>query len=175
VTDAELAVLGLVGEMPRYGYEIESTIESRGMREWTEIGFSSIYYVLKKLEKMGLIESQLHPAEGRGPARRVYQITLVGKEALAKATLEAISQPQPTFPPILLGMANLPVLSRGQSLVGLQNYLGSLTERREHVAAQARAQRPLPDHVEMMFDYSLVMIDAEIHWLKKVIGTLEEG
>jgi DNA-binding PadR family transcriptional regulator len=48
--------LTLVAERPRHGYEIERVIEERGMREWTEIGFSSIYYLLKKLEREGLIE-----------------------------------------------------------------------------------------------------------------------
>ena len=51
MTNAELAILSLVAEQPRHGYEIENVIEQRGMRAWTEIGFSSIYYILKKLEK----------------------------------------------------------------------------------------------------------------------------
>jgi DNA-binding PadR family transcriptional regulator len=43
MTNAELAILSLVAEQPRHGYEIEQVIEEREMREWTEIGFSSIY------------------------------------------------------------------------------------------------------------------------------------
>jgi DNA-binding PadR family transcriptional regulator len=54
LTDAELLLLGLVAEMPRHGYELDQVIQQRGMREWTEIGFSSIYFVLGKLEKLGL-------------------------------------------------------------------------------------------------------------------------
>ena len=30
MTNAELAILGLVGETPRHGYEIEQVIEERG-------------------------------------------------------------------------------------------------------------------------------------------------
>ena len=45
MTNAEFAILSLIFELPRHGYEIEKTIEKRGMREWTEIGFSSIYYL----------------------------------------------------------------------------------------------------------------------------------
>ena len=54
LTDAELLLLGLVAEMPRHGYELDQVIQQRGMREWTQIGFSSIYFVLGKLEKLGL-------------------------------------------------------------------------------------------------------------------------
>ena len=50
MTNAELAILSLVVEQPRHGYEIERVIGERGMREWTEVGFSTIYSLLKKLE-----------------------------------------------------------------------------------------------------------------------------
>ena len=59
MTNAELAILSLIAQQPCHGYEIEQIIEERGMREWTEVGFSSIYYLLKKmgvsrrLQKMG--------------------------------------------------------------------------------------------------------------------------
>ena len=46
LTNAELAILSLIVEQPRHGYEIEQVIEQRGMREWTDVGFSSIYYLL---------------------------------------------------------------------------------------------------------------------------------
>jgi len=140
MTNAELAILSLISETPRHGYEIEQTIEKRGMREWTEIGFSSIYYLLNKLEKAGLVESQLIPTQGRGSRRRVYQITAEGREALSKATLER---------------------------KGLAKRLGD-------VAGQAESQRPLPDHVEILFDYSLVMLGAEKEWVEKVIRKLED-
>jgi len=74
MTNAELAVLGLVVEQPRHGYQIEQLIEQRGMRRWTDIGFSSIYFLLKKLEHGGFIEGRLEKTE-RGPARKVYHPT----------------------------------------------------------------------------------------------------
>ena len=62
LTDAELLTLGLVAEMPRHGYQLEQVIEQRTMREWTQIGFSSIYFVLGKLESMKLVSAK-KPAE----------------------------------------------------------------------------------------------------------------
>ena len=78
VTNAELAVLSLLAEKPMHGYQIEQTIASRGMREWTEIGFSSIYYILEKLRSRGCVESHLEPAEGKGPSRQVFSLTPSG-------------------------------------------------------------------------------------------------
>ena len=62
INERELAILGLLCEKPLYGYTIEKIIEERGMRHWTDIGFSSIYYVLKRLESRNLIVT---PANSR--------------------------------------------------------------------------------------------------------------
>jgi DNA-binding PadR family transcriptional regulator len=174
MTNAELAILSLISETPRHGYKIEQTIEKRGMREWTEIGFSSIYYLLNKLEKAGLVESQLIPTQGRGSRRRVYQITAEGREALSKATLEALSQPKQNYPAVLLGIANLPLLSQEQALGALRSYRKGLAKRLGDVTGQAESQRPLPDHVEILFDYSLEMLGAEKNWVEKVIRKMGE-
>ena len=81
MTNAELAILSLVAEGPCHGYQIEHVIQERGMREWTELGFSSIYYLLKKLEAKGLVAGGLEEAE-RGPARKVYTLTDAGRAEL---------------------------------------------------------------------------------------------
>ena len=169
MTNAELAILSLVAEMPRHGYEIEQTIEARGMREWTEIGFSSIYYLLKKLEKEGLVASELVPTQGRGKARRIYTVTENGRASLLAATQEALSQPQPTYPAILLGLANLPILSADQAQSALETYKANIVEKREQISVQLESQRPLPPHVELLFDHSLHMLAAEQDWVEDAI------
>jgi len=63
-----------VAEQPKHGYQIEQDITTRGMREWTEIGFSSIYYVLNKLEADSWLASQpgeAQPAAAGLPAATV--------------------------------------------------------------------------------------------------------
>lgn len=173
MTNAELAILSLTAEAPRHGYEIEKIIEARGMREWTEIGFSSIYYLLKKLEQAGLVKSERVATKGRGGSRTIYQITDNGRTALHTATLEAISQPKNSYPSILLGIANLPILSAEETVTALRSYHDGLTERAAHIRAQLEAQRPLPNHIELLFSYSLMTITAEKNWIENLIQTME--
>ena len=59
MTNAELTILSLVAEGPRYGYEIQSLIDERELRDWLAIGSSSIYYVLNKLESQHMLTSEL--------------------------------------------------------------------------------------------------------------------
>jgi DNA-binding PadR family transcriptional regulator len=172
LTNAELAILSLVTEKPRHGYEIEQVIEERGMREWTEVGFSSIYYLLKKLEKEGLVEGQLEEAE-RGPARKVYRPTPAGREALRNGVIEALSVPQPCYSPLQLGLANLPSIPPDEAIAAFQQYRQALTARRDYAQARWDAQKPLPYFVDAMFDHAITMANAEAKWIETFITQME--
>ena len=175
MTNAELAILSLIAEQPRHGYDIEQVIEARGMREWTEIGFSSIYYLLKKMEKDGMIESHLQPPEGKGPARKVYSITQPGKQAQLEGTLAALSTPQTGSAPFLLGLSNYPVVSQEQALSALNTYADRLDGTLNHMLQRAEIQSPLPPFIEAMFDYSRVLAETELDWIRNFILEVEAG
>jgi len=174
MTNAELAIITLIAEQPRHGYEIEQVIEARGMREWTEIGFSSIYYLLKKLGKDGLIEARTEQAAGRGPARKVYHITQVGVDALRTAILAALSVPQIRQSSFLLAIGNLPAVSPFEAVEALRQFGNTLTTNLENLQAGWEAQKPLPYFVDALFDYSVAMMQAEKLWVEKFIKQVEE-
>ena len=174
MTNAELAILSLVVEQPRHGYEIEQVIEERGMREWTEVGFSSIYYLLKKLERDGMIEGRLEEA-GRGPARKVYHATPAGRQAMHAGMLDALAVPRRSYPPLQLGLAGLPGLSQDEALAALRGYHDALAARLAHVEGNWEGKGPLPYFVDAMFDYSVTMIRAEMAWVEAFIHTVEKG
>lgn len=174
MTDAELAVLTLVAERPRHGYEIERVIEERGVRDWTEIGFSSIYHVLKRLEAAELVASALEAAEGRGPARRVFRVTDAGRAAWREATLAALSEPAQRPPSLLQGLANLPGVDPDEAREALARYLERLDERRSYVEGRLEALGEVPDFVAAMFDYSLTMLAAERDWVARYRDRLGE-
>lgn len=174
MTNAELAILSLLAEQPRHGYEIEATIEERGMRDWTEIGFSSIYYILRKLEAHGWVQSRLEAAAGKGPARRVFTLTPSGREAWQAGLLSALSEPQNCYPSFQLGLAYLPALPPQAALSALRSYRSALNGRRTHILTNREAHREhMPAHVDAMFDLSLTLIDAELAWLDSFIQKLE--
>lgn len=175
MTNAELVILSLIAEKPRHGYEIEVVIEDRGMREWTEVGFSSIYYILKKLDKAGLITGHMELPEGQGPARKVYRLTPQGHEAWRKSTIEALSTPVPYYSPFRIGLSNLPGLSTTEALGSLHSYREALAAQLEHVRERWTSQQSrLPYHVDALFDLSLTLLDAELSWVSSFIEQLEQ-
>jgi len=173
MTSTEFAILSLIAEQPRHGYEIEQAIEQRGMREWTEVGFSSIYYLLNKLEKKRLIASRTKQTAGRGPARKVYRITATGIDACRKATVEALGTLHRCYAPIQLGLANLPQITAETALDALRQHRDGLIERLRHIQTRRQEQKPLPYFVDAIFDYSLTMAAAEQKWIEKFIQQLE--
>ena len=172
MTNAELAILGLVGEAPRHGYEIEQVIEERGMRAWTEIGFSSIYYLLKKLEQKDLIQGWLEHNE-QGPARKVYHITKVGQSVLREEVIGALSVPKRCYLPIQIGLSEMPVVGSQEALSALKEYRKALQERLDAVRESHERQPGLPYHVEAQFGHSYALIKAELTWLDGFIKKLE--
>lgn len=174
MTNAEMAILSLIVERSRHGYEIEQVIEEREMRNWTEVGFSSIYYVLKKLEKKGLVEGQIEKPVGKGPARKVYHITTAGLEAYHNATIEALSNPIPPYSAFLLGLSNLQGIPIEDSLHALHQYRQKMVERAEHLRRRWDVQEShLPFNVNALFDLSMTLIDTELSWVTDFIHQLE--
>ena len=169
-TDRELLILGLIAEMPRHGYEIEGVIEERAMREWTQIGFSSIYYVLGKLEKNGLIKGEKPPTP---KAKKRYNLTKQGLKVLVDQTLAALKTIQPTYPSLLLGLVHLPVLSRDQVLDALRTRKEGLSQEISRMEVIHFEQQPLPDFLDAVFDFSLKQLKAEADWLNKTLDYME--
>jgi DNA-binding PadR family transcriptional regulator len=173
MTNAELAILSLIAEKPHHGYEIEQVIDARGMREWTEVSFSSIYYLLKKLEGQELIQGRTEPSKGKGPGRKVYRITPVGRRAWRRAALAALANPDRTYSPFQLGLANLPLIPAEKAIQALLEYSQRLRDRRKHVRDRLdSAADDLPFHAAAMFDLSLTMIEAELSWVQRFVRTL---
>jgi DNA-binding PadR family transcriptional regulator len=172
MTNAELAVLSLVVERPRHGYDIERLIVQRGMREWTDVGFSSIYYLLGKMEKAGLVEARAGEPGERGPSRKVYAPTNEGFSAWQEASLQALSVPAMRSP-FVLGLANLGGLPADDALTALRARRDQLAERRAGIAAKRDAQEALDWFVVELFDFSEHMMVAEAAWIDGLIRRME--
>ncbi|MGK5440380.1 PadR family transcriptional regulator [Micromonospora sp. URMC 105] len=163
LTPAELTVLGLVIERPQHGYDLQQVIEQRGIRQWTDIGFSSIYYLLTKLEQRGLLHVPEAPLAPK--SRRVYHPTAEGRRVAARNALAFIAEARPTPHPLLVGVANLSMLTAQQYEQALRTRLAQLEARIAAVQAAQQTQAPLPRAAREVFSYSLSLMDAERQWL----------
>ncbi len=172
MTNTELAILSLLIETPRHGYELEQVIDHRGMREWTEIGFSSIYYILKKLENQGLVFSQSSMNNVSGPTRKIFTVTEKGKKVWRTAALGALDTPGRAYRSLDIGLANIPALPRIKVIKALTKYRQSLEDRQASVIKTSQYEFNQVSHVQIMFDLALTQIQAELEWLNRTIKKL---
>ena len=76
----EMVILKLLAERQMYGYELISTLESRGGQQF-EIKEGTLYPVLYRLEDAGFIEARWETAQ-RGVPRKYYRLTEGGEKQL---------------------------------------------------------------------------------------------
>lgn len=175
ISNIEAAILGLLHENSHYGYELEKIIKERGMRNWTEIGFSSIYYVLKKLEDKILIKSAVEKVEGK-PSRKVYTITEDGKLAMQEKVKGLLSENTKLITPFDLGVAYIDTLGPKEVLKCLKLYLNSTDERIKFLENSVNMHRNLnsPYNVIALFTRPLVHLNAEKEWVNDFIEKIKE-
>lgn len=76
------AILGLLAQKPRHGYELHAAFSAVvGGGNW-DVKPAQIYTTLERLEESGLVQTKSDLGEGREPARRIYAITRDGRDAL---------------------------------------------------------------------------------------------
>ena len=71
----DACVLGIVAQEDSYGYTLTQKV-----REVVDISESTLYPVLRRLQKENLLETYDQPFQGRN--RRYYRVTEAGKEKL---------------------------------------------------------------------------------------------
>lgn len=166
---AQLAVLGLLAEGPNHGYGIQRLIDQRGMRNWTSIGFSSIYFVLDRLVDQGWAQVHTEPAPGRGKHRKVHTITAHGRQVWHRKLLGAFRDVASSGEEFLLAMSCLPLLDPGEVRTALEQRAAQLRSRIADLDRQLAAVRPVPAHVAAMFDYTTARLRQEHDWVTNFI------
>ena len=75
----DLCLLAVMGEGPAYGYEMTKRLAARGL---SIVGEGSIYPLLGRLERDGLVDTHRSASNG-GPPRKYYKLSGRGRRALS--------------------------------------------------------------------------------------------
>jgi PadR family transcriptional regulator, regulatory protein PadR len=80
----DLCLLAVMSEGPAYGYEMTKRLRARGL---SIVGEGSIYPLLGRLERDGLVETRRAASNG-GPPRKYYSLSPEGERALTSGVTE---------------------------------------------------------------------------------------
>ncbi|TET30518.1 MAG: PadR family transcriptional regulator [Candidatus Heimdallarchaeota archaeon] len=173
----ELAILSLINEKPSHAYTLEEKIEHRGMRNWTDIGFSSIYRIITNLEKKGHVKSEIIQEDDDARIKKRYTITKKGQSKLKDAVQNALAAPERPKSVFDLGLANIWLLNKEEAISALALFLQSVKDRREVMYKnwnQAGGKGNIPFLIDALFEHGEVMINAEMKFVEELIKKIKK-
>jgi DNA-binding PadR family transcriptional regulator len=168
------AILGLISQKPRHGYETRVAFESLvgGDENW-EVKPAQIYTTLDRLEEAGLVERSSDLGEGEEPSRRVYRITPQGEAALQEwfaSGVVPVHQRDEFFIKLIIGLASGRAdperLIQTQRALLFQEMHAATNQRDEYDSRAEMAQILLIDKV-------IMHLEADLRWLDMIEMRLE--
>lgn len=173
LSNAETALLGLLSEEPMYPYQIEQQVKYRDMRFWTDLSMSSIYKLIRKLEKEELVvrTDRISP-ENR--LQKLYSISEKGKGVLREKLQTLLSVSEHMRWQFDLGIYNSHLLSKDQVRAALEVYMADLqTKIRGYRDLQDFLRgSDCPDHHLAIAIRPVFLLEAEIKWVESYLAQL---
>ena len=162
------AVLGLLEQGPRHGYELKRLVD-RYFSPGHPVAFAQVYSTLGRLEHRGRVRvDAVERAEG--PDRRRYAITTDGVAELEQ-WLRSPLAPEPHLQAALFTKVVLAILSgRPVTPIVDEERTAHLARMRELTAVRRTA--PLP--VALLADYALFHLEADLRWLELTSARVDD-
>jgi DNA-binding PadR family transcriptional regulator len=167
VTHGEIIILRLLAGKDMYGYELDRIIEENYMRQWADIGFSSIYNILNKLERKALVGSY-YVKESGSPRRKVYRISDEGRSALHGEVKRMLAEPGEWHDDFAVALVTSDVLGDEEFRQALSGYREQLVRKLElyRTAVPERSRRK--ERVAMALERFTRLVESEIEWLDEL-------
>ena len=171
MSQIEIILLCLLCDKDYYGYEFDSVIEQRNMREWTNVGFSSIYSSLSKLEKKGLIASRYEKEYG-SPKRKVYSIEDEAREIVKEQIIRLLGEYDINPSGFDIAMLFSHLITSEELRYALIIHKNNLSNRKKFLL-QRYGQHPtakVRPHIKALFERPIAFIDTEIMWIEEYLN-----
>ena len=169
------ALLGLLAERPRHGYDLHGAfIAIAGGDAIWDLKPAQVYATLERLEEAGLVECASDLGEGGEPSRRVYAITMRGRQAL-EDWFASGEVPEHTRDAFYIKLMVALVANCGDPYRILVTQRSYIFQRLHSVTKQ---RNELDSHTELaqvlLLDKGIMHLEADLRWLDFVEGRLDE-
>lgn len=168
------AVLGLLAQRPRHGYELRAAFQALvgGEENW-DVKPAQIYTTLTRLEQGGLVAED-SVEQDAGPEKRIYAITSAGHKTLNEwftCGIEPEHQHDEFFLKLMIGLVSGvadPYRLIQTQRVYLFQELHDITDQR----SQADPGRELAKI--LLLDKTIMHLEADLRWLDMIEGRLDD-
>lgn len=179
MSNVEIALLQIIAEQKEIsGYGISRIVKDRGYREWADIGMTSIYTGLKKLEEKELVTSRIHTDKhGKGPTPTIYGLTKKGRRVLQREVLSLLAQSRERERVFDLGVAGIPFVPSEKAVEALSRRKEYLQEHFARIEKrfEMNGGKTLPVHIRYLFKHPLLLIENELKFINELMSALQEN
>lgn len=168
------ALLGLLAQRPRHGYELHSAFEALvgGESRW-DVKPAQIYTTLTRLEETGWVAYEGAEQES-GPEKYIYAVTREGRAALVTwlyAGIEREHSRDEFFLKLMLAL----LTGEAQPAKLIQAQRAALFKDLHLVTAQRNTANPQRELARiLLFDKAIMHLEADLRWLDILEARLEE-
>ena len=166
----EALFLGLLMEGPKHGYEIRRKIEEE-LFPFIGLKIKSIYYPLKKMERLGLIHKDIG-REGKWPEKFVYSITPKGEKIFYHLVTESFLSIERPYFSIDLALYFLPYVDKkiaGRRMRARVIFLNRIKRDLENLRTNLDSSKK---HLQIILGHELDLVSAEIKSISCLSDTL---
>ena len=166
----ELLFLGLLMEGPKHGYEIKRQLEEE-LFLFLGLKIKSIYYPLRKMEKLGLVAKDLG-REGKFPEKFVYSITSKGKKIFDHLLTENFLSIERPYFNIDLSLYFLPYVDQKIAKRRLRARVIFLNRIKRDLESIKKNLKKTSKHLLIILEHDLDLVSAEIKSISKLMETI---
>ena len=159
------ALLGLLAQQPRHGYELHDAFEAMvgGKQNW-DIKPAQVYTTLSRLEKSGLVAPKAVEQDG-GPEKVIYEVTVQGLDELDQWLSEPVQtahQRDEFYVKLMLCLAT----ENGSPRQVIYTQRASLYQELHALTTQRTEADPECElaHILLM-DQAIMRVEADLRWL----------
>ncbi|MFX1274718.1 MAG: helix-turn-helix transcriptional regulator [Promethearchaeota archaeon] len=169
-------ILGLIAEYPNgnHAYSVNKRIQERGMRNWTNIGKSSIYRIANELEEHGLVVSFEEEHDNR--VRKIYKVTDFGfqilKDKVYNVLKEYYGRNGENF---YVAFSMLPLLSIDQQVEAIMSSIEKLKVHIKELEDMLTMNSRRSLNVRGLFIHPIKVMQTDVEFLEGVLKEIKRG
>lgn len=166
------ALLGLLAESPKYGYEIKQNFESTLGNVWS-VSYGQLYPTLRRLSELGWVTKKTAPGK-KAAEKNIYFITDTGKKVLDEWLLKPLRFSYKVKDEFTLKFLFFKKLPKDKVLEYLKmQQKKTLLQRESFQRTLVSIRDEIDYYLQAIIRKGVIHLEAENQWLEEVITDLE--
>ncbi|MGO9309981.1 MAG: PadR family transcriptional regulator [Spirochaetia bacterium] len=168
------ALLGLLAESPKYGYELKRRFEGALGNVWS-VSYGQLYPTLRRLSEMGWVTKKTEPGK-KAAEKNIYSMTEKGRKKLDEWLLKPVRSTYRVKDEFTLRFLFFSKIAPDHVLEYLREYQKKTAEQRESFQNTLQSlQGEIDFFLQEIIRKGIVHLEAEDRWLEEVMETMRRG